>query len=47
MIAEVSKGAASLREACAAEPAYQSADDLWNRLKENDLVAQLVLTLGS
>ena len=33
MIAEVSKAAAALREACAAEPAYQTADDLWKALK--------------
>ena len=44
MIAEVSKGAAALREACAAEPAYQTADDVWKGLKRNDLAAQLVLT---
>ena len=44
MVAEVSKGAAALREACAAEPAYQTADDLWNGLKRNDLAEQLVLT---
>ena len=46
MIAEVSKGAAALREACAAEPAYQTADDLWKGLKRNDLAAQLVLTFA-
>ena len=46
MIAEVSKGAAPLREACAAKPAYQPADDLWNGLKRNDLAAQLVLTFA-
>ena len=46
MIAEVSKGAAALREACAAEPAYQRADDLWKGLKRNDLSAQLVLTFA-
>ena len=46
MIAEVSKGAAALREACAAEPAYQTADDLWKGLKRNDLEAQLVLTFA-
>ena len=46
MIAEVSKGAAALREACAAEPAYQTADDLWIGLKRNDLAAQLVLTFA-
>ena len=46
MMAEVSKGAAALREACAAEPAYQTADDLWNGLKRNDLAAQLVLTFA-
>ena len=46
MIAEVSKGAAALREACAAEPAYQTADDLWNGLKRNDVAAQLVLTFA-
>ena len=45
MIAEVSKAAAALREACTAEPAYQTADDMWNGLKRNDLAAQLVLTL--
>ena len=44
MIAEVSRGAAVLGEAYAAEPAYQTADDLWNRVKENALAAQLVLT---
>ena len=44
MIAEVSKRAAALREACAADPAYQIADDLWKGLKRNDLAAQLVLT---
>ena len=44
MIAEVSKGAAALRETCAAEPAYQTADDLWREPKRNDLAAQLVLT---
>ena len=43
MIAEVSKGAAALQEACAAELAYQRADDLWKRLKRNHLAAQLVL----
>ena len=46
MIAEVSKGAAALREACAAEPAYQTAGDLWKGLKRNDLAAQLVLTFA-
>ena len=46
MIAEVSKGAAALREACAAEPAYQTADDLWKGLKRNDLAPQLVLTFA-
>ena len=46
MIAEVSEGAAALREACAAEPPYPTADDLWNGLKRNDLVAQLVITFG-
>ena len=46
MIAEVIKGAAALREACAAEPAYQTADDLWKGLKRNDLAAQLVLTFA-
>ena len=46
MIAEVSKGAAALRQAGAAEPAYQTADDLWNRLKQYDLAAQLVLTFS-
>ena len=46
MIAEVSKGAAALREACAAEPAYQTADDLWKGLRPNDLVAELVLTFA-
>ena len=46
MIAEVSKGAAALQEACAAKPAYQTADDLWNGLKRNDLAAQLVLTFA-
>ena len=44
MFAEVSKGAAALREAWAAEPAYQTADHLWKGLKRNDLAAQLVLT---
>ena len=42
MIAGVSKGPAALREACAAEPGYQSADDLWTRLKRNDQAAELV-----
>ena len=46
MIAEVSKGAAALREACAAEPAYQTADHLWKGLKRNDLAAQLALTFA-
>ena len=46
MIADVSKGAAALREACAAEPAYQTADDLWKGLKPNDFAAQLVLTFA-
>ena len=46
MIAEVSKGAAALREACAAQPAYETANDLWNGLKRNDLAAQLVLTFA-
>ena len=46
MLAEVSKGAAELREACAAEPAYQTADDLWNGLKRNNLAAQVVLTFA-
>ena len=46
MIAEVSKGAAALREACAAEPAYQTADDLWKGLKRNYLAAQMVLTFA-
>ena len=46
MIAEVSRGAAALREACAAEPAYQTLDDLWKGLKENNLAAQLVLTFA-
>ena len=46
MIAEVSKGAGALREACAAEPAYHTADDLWNGLKQNDLAVQLVLTFA-
>ena len=46
MIAEVSKRGAALQEACSAEPAYQTADDLWNRLKQNDLAAQLVLTFA-
>ena len=46
MIAEVSKGAAALREACAAEPAYQTADDLWKGLKRKDLGVQLVLTFA-
>ena len=46
MIAKVSKGAAALREAWAAYPAYQIADDLWNGLKRNDLAAQLVLTFA-
>ena len=43
-LAEVSKGAAALQEACAAEPAYQTADNLWKGLKLNSLAAQLVLT---
>ena len=46
MIAEVSKGAAALREACAAEPAYQTEDDLRIGLKRNDLAAQLLLTFA-
>ena len=46
MIAEVSKGAAALREACTAEPAYQTADDLSKGLKRNDLAAQLVSTFA-
>ena len=46
MIAEVSKGAGALREACAAEPAYQTADDLWKGLKQNDLAPQLVSTFA-
>ena len=46
MTAEASKGAAALREACAAEPAYQTADDLWKGLKPNNLAAQLVLTFA-
>ena len=46
MIAEVSKGAAALRDACAAEPAYQTADDLWKGLKRNNLAAQLVSTFA-
>ena len=46
MIAELSKGAAALREACAAELAYQTADNLWKGLKRNDLAAQLVLTFA-
>ena len=46
MIAEVSKGAAALRGACAAEPAYHTANDLWKGLKQNDLAAQLVLTFA-
>ena len=46
MIAEVSKGAAALREACAAKLAYQRADDLRSRLKRNNLAAQLVLTFA-
>ena len=46
MIAEVSRGAAALREACAAEPVYQTADDLWNGLERNNLAAQLVLTFA-
>ena len=46
MIAEVSRGAAALREACAAEPAYQIADDLWKGLQSNNLAAQLVLTFA-
>ena len=44
MKAEVGKGAAAPREACAAEPAYETADDLWKGLKRNNLAAQLVLT---
>ena len=39
MIAEVSKGAAALGEACAAELAYQTGDDLRNGLKRNNLAA--------
>ena len=46
MIAEVSKRAAALREACAAEPTYQTADGLWKGLERNDLAAQLVLTFA-
>ena len=46
MIAEVSKGAAALREASAAERAYQTADDLCKGLKRSDLAAQLVLTFA-
>ena len=46
VIAELSKGAAALREACAAKPAYQTADNLWNRLKRNNLAALLVLTIA-
>ena len=46
MIAHVSKEAAALREACAAEPAYQTADDLWKGLKRNNLAAQLGLTFA-
>ena len=45
-IAEVSKGAAALREACAAEPAFQSGDNLRNGVKQNDLAAQLVFTFA-
>ena len=46
MIAEVSKGAAALREARAAEAAHQTADDRWKGLKRNHLAAQLVLTFA-
>ena len=46
MIAEVSKGAAALREAHTAEAASQTADDLWKELERNDLAAQLVLTFA-
>ena len=46
MLAEVSKGAAALREAWAAEPAYQTADDLWNGSKLNNPASQLVLTFA-
>ena len=44
MLAEVSKGAAAVSEACAAESAYQTADALCNRLKRTDLAAQLLVT---
>ena len=46
MISEVSKGAAALREACAAEPVYKRADELWNGLERNNLAAQRVLTFA-
>ena len=46
MIAEISKGAASPRVGCAAEPSYQTADDLWNGLKRKDQAAQLALTFA-
>ena len=45
-MAEESKGAAALREACGAEPAYETAEDLWNGLEWNDLAAQVVLTFA-
>ena len=46
MIADVSKGAAATTGACAADTTYQTAHDLWNGLKRNDLVAQLGLTVA-
>ena len=46
MIAEVSKGAGALREACTAEPGYQTAEDLCKRLKRSGLAARLVLTFA-
>ena len=39
MTAEVSRGGAALGEAYTAQPAYQTADNWWNRLKRNDLAA--------
>ena len=46
MFPQVSKGAAALREACTAEPAYETANDPWNGLTQNHLAAQLVLTFA-
>ena len=43
IIAEVSKGAAALGEACAAKPAYKTSDELRSGLKRNDPATQLVL----